>query len=330
MIAGRMLRRLSQGALLLASSVVGASSNAEAQSLPSSNGIRIVAPAPPGTPPDVSSRIMATELAESEGWRVVVENKPGAGGALAATSVLLQPADGTTILMITQPDTVTPALMGKMPFRLDTDFAPLIKVSVGYNVLVVHPSVPARSVSELVALLKSQPDKFNFSSGGFGTPAHLLGELFKLRTGVRATHVPYQGQQRMADFLSGATHFSFYNTAAVVDLIATGKLRALAVTAPQRIAVLKDLPTMAEQGFPALVVEGWDGFAVKNGTSNDIVARMNESMNKVLTRHKIRVAFANGGSEPAGGTPAEFGDLIRSEIARWGEVVKESGIRMPQ
>ncbi len=329
-MSNRIVRILSQcGLVLVVSTTMGAVRDTNAQFVPS-NAIRIVVPAIAGTPPDVSCRIIATELAESEGWRIAVENKSGAGGVIAGSSVLQQPADGATILMITQPDSAAPALMNNVPFRLDADFAPVIKVSISYNVLVVNPSVPARSVAELVALFKSQPAKFNFSSGGFGTPAHLIGEMFKLQAGVRATHVPYQGQQRMADLLNGTSHFSFYSIPPVVDLIATGRLRALAVTAPRRIAVLRDVPTIVEQGYPDLVVEGWDGFAVKSGTSNDIVTRLNEAVNKVLAKPKVREALAHVGAEPAGGTPGEFGNLIKSQIVHWGRVVKASGIKIGQ
>ncbi len=327
-MSSRTVRTLSQcGLVLVVSTTMGAVRGTNAQFVPS-NAIRIVVPAIAGTPPDVSCRIIATELAESEGWRIAVENKSGAGGVIAGSSVLQQPADGATILMITQPDSAAPALMNSVPFRLDADFAPVIKVSISYNVLVVNPSVPATSVVELVALLQGHPDKFNFSSGGFGTPAHLLGEMFKLQTGVRATHVPYQGPQRMADLLNGTSHFSFYNIPAVVDLVAAGKLRALAVTAPRRIATMKDVPTMTDEGLPNLVVEGWDGFAVKSGTSNEIVRRLNAAVNKVLAKPKVREALANVGAEPAGGTPAEFGNLIKSQIVHWGKVVEESGMKI--
>src|SRR5262249_8462663 len=144
---------------------------------------------------------------------------------------------------------------------LSKDFAPVIKISTSYNVLVVHPSLPAHSVSELVELLKRKPDKLTFSSGGFGTPAHLIGEMFKLRTGVRATHVPYQQfPQAIGDLISGTNQYMFVTSLPVIDLIKTGKLRALAVTGPKRLAVLPAVPTIVEQGFPDLVVEDWVGF----------------------------------------------------------------------
>jgi len=215
--------------------------------------------------------------------------------------------------------------------RLETDFAPVIKLSKDYSVLVVNPSVPARSLAELIALLKSQPGKFNFSSGPFGTPAHLIGEMFKLQTGVAAIHVPYPGlQQRLSDLMGGITQFDFMTASNAVDLIATGRLRALAVTAPKRVAALKDVPTVVEQGFPELVVEGWAGFAVKTGAPNEMIARLNAAVNSALAKEKVQHAFANLGAEPVGGTAAEFGAFVSSQIAHWGTVVRESGIKMPR
>jgi tripartite-type tricarboxylate transporter receptor subunit TctC len=295
------------------------------------NSLRIVVAGNAGSPPDVVSRIVATELAESNNWRVIVENRPGALSTLAIGDVLKQPADGRTIITIDVPVVAAPALAPDRNWRLETDFAPVIKLSKDYNVLVVNPSVPARSLAELIALLKSQPGKFNFSSGPFGTPAHLIGEMFKLQTGVVATHVPYPGpQQRLSDLMGGITQFDFMAASNVVGLIATGRLRALAVTAPTRVALLKNVPTVVEQGFPELVVEGWEGFGVRAGAPTEMIARLNAAVNAALAKEKVRLAFANLGVEPVGGTAAEFGAFLSSQIANWGNVVRESGIKMPR
>jgi tripartite-type tricarboxylate transporter receptor subunit TctC len=315
---------------LLTLVAVGAASTGHAQPFPS-NTIRIVVPIPAGTPPDIISRVIAAELAEAEGWRMLVENRPGALQTIGMSDVLKQPADGYSIYPMSVPTMVVPALLPHLGLRPDADFAPIIKVSTSYNVLVVPPSFPAKSASELVAVLKKQPGRYNFSSAGFGTPAHLAGEMFKLQTGASATHVPYQqAQQRIADLLNGTNHFDFLASVSAGDFIATGKLRGLAVTAPQRVASIKDVPTVVEQGFPNLVLEDYVGYAVKAGTPKDIVARLNEAINKALQRPKVRDAFATIGATPAGGTPAEFGKLIQTQIAYWSSIVTESGIKMPQ
>jgi tripartite-type tricarboxylate transporter receptor subunit TctC len=301
-----------------------------AQSYPS-NTIRIVGGSPAGSPPDIIARIIGNELAESEGWRVIVENKPGAIQTLGAAEVLKQPADGYTILSIALAASAAPALLPNVGFKLDADFVPVIKLATAYHVLVVSPSVSAKSLPELVALLKSQPDNLTFSSGGFGTPAHLAGEMFKLQTGVRATHVPYQGLPRaIADLLNGTNHYQFITPLPVVDLIATGKLRALAITGPARLPALKDVPTAGEAGFPDLIIQDWFGFLVKRGTPNDIVVRLNFAINKALAKPRVREAIEKMAAEPAGGTPAEFGQFLTSQIAHWGKVVKDSGIKMHQ
>jgi tripartite-type tricarboxylate transporter receptor subunit TctC len=218
-----------------------------------------------------------------------------------------------------------------MGLRPDVDFAPVAKVSKSFNVLVVTPSFPVRTIAELVSALKREPGKFNFSSAGFGTPAHLIGEMFKLQNNVQAAHIPYQqAQQRIGDLLTGTNHFDFLASVSASDFIASGKLRALAVTSPEPVVGLKDVPSVVEQGFPGLVVEDYVGFAVKSGTSPEIVERLNGAVNNALKQPNVREAFATLGAEPAGGSSAEFGDLIKSQVAHWGRVVRDSGIKLSQ
>lgn len=328
-MAAQLLCRLCPiGFLLLTLSTIATSS--QAQPFPSSV-IRIVVSAAAGTPPDIISRVVANELAQSEGWRMVVENKVGAMQTIAGAEVLKQPADGYSILSVSLPGMAAPALLPSMSYRIETDFTPVIKLSTSYNVLVVHPAVPAKSITELVALLKSQPDKLNFSSGGFGTPAHLVGELFKLQNGVRAAHVPYRAlPQAIADLLNGTNHYQFVTTLPVIDLIATGKLRALAMAAPKRVLALQNVPTVVEEGFPELVVQDWNGYLVRSSTPNSIVVRLNEAINKALGKPEVKVALEKLGAEAAGGSPAEFGDFMNSQLAYWGKVVMDSGIKMQQ
>jgi tripartite-type tricarboxylate transporter receptor subunit TctC len=315
---------------LLALAIVAAPTPASAQQYPS-NMIRMMVPSPAGTPPDIMGRIFANELSASEGWRVIVENKPGAIMTIGLADTLKQPADGYTLASIALPASAAPALLPNMGFRLDGDFAPVIKLASAYHILVVTPSVPAKTLSEFVALLKSQPNKMTFSSGGFGTPAHLAGEMFKLQTGVRATHVPYKGLAlAIPDLMNGTNQFQFITPLPVLELIAAGKLRALAVTGPDRLAALKGVPTVAEAGFPDLIIQDWFGILVRSGTANDIVTRVNETFNKALTKPHVRKAIEKLAAEPAGGTPTEFGQFVTTQLAHWAKVVKESGIKMHQ
>ena len=248
---------------------------------------------------------------------------------LGAADVLKQPADGYTILSASLPAALAPWLLPAANIRLDVEFTPLIKLATVYHVLVVNPSVRANALPELVALLKRQPDKLTFSSGGFGTPAHVTGELFKLQTGVRATHVPYQAlPQAMGDLINGTNQFQFITPLPVLDLIAAGQLRALAVAAPTRSAVLKDVPTVGEAGFLDLISQDWIRLLVRRGTPAEIVNRLNQAVNRVLAREELRSAIAKLGAEAAGGSSIQFSEFPTSQMAYWAKVVKDSGMKM--
>lgn len=325
-----MLKRPFRHLLLVTCLVSTTASPASAQAYPSGT-IRIVVGNAAGAPPDIMGRLIASELSENEGWRAIVENRPGAITTIALGDVLKQPADGHTLASISLPSAAAGALLPNARIRLDADFAPVIKLATAYHVLVVNPSVPARSLREFVTLLKSQPDKLTFSSGGFGTPAHLAGEMFKLQTGVRATHVPYQALPRaIADLLNGTNQFQFITPLPVIDLIATGKLRAIAVTGPARLPALKDVPTVGEAGFPDLIIQDWFGILAKAGTPDEVIARLNGAVNKALQKPRIRDAIAKMAAEPAGGSPQEFGQFLNAQIAHWGKVVKDGNIKIHQ
>jgi tripartite-type tricarboxylate transporter receptor subunit TctC len=317
-------------ALLLLSLTAGLPASASGQNFPAGL-IRLVVPSPSGTPPDTIGRIVANEIAEATGWRLVAENKPGAIQTIGLSEVLKRPADGHTLAVMAMSSTAAPALLPNIGFRLESDFAPVIKLAAAHHVLVVNPSVQATSLQELVDLLKRHPDTMIFSSGGFGTPAHLAGEMFKLQAGVRARHVPYQGLARaIPDLLNGTSQFQFITPLPVLDLIATGRLRALAVTGAARLPALKDVSTTVEAGLPDLIIQDWFGVVVRSGTPNEIVVRLNRAFADALAQERVRKAIEKLAAEPAGGTAEELGDLIKAQLVHWDKVVSESGIKMHQ
>jgi tripartite-type tricarboxylate transporter receptor subunit TctC len=262
---------------------------------------------------------------------MVVENRPGAGQVLGVREVLKQPADGYTILTVGFPLTVSQTLVPDANFDLNTDFAPVSQLAISGNVLVVNPNTPAKTVGELVQYLKANPDKGTFSSGGVGTPAHIIGELFKLKTGVRTTHVPYTEFPRaISDLLQGVNTYQFMAVAPVLGFIGSGQLRPLAVTTAKRLPQLPDVPTLAEAGYPELTSFDWVGLSVKAGTPPEVIARLNGAANKVLKEPKVAEAFEKVGSEAAGGTPGQLGDLVRSQVVLWAKVIDQAGLKVQQ
>lgn len=304
---------------------------AAAQDFPGAPPIRIVVPFPPGTPPDVLCRMLAQRWAEAEGWRAVVDNRPGAIGTVGAAEVLRQPADGLTLMAVTTPQAAAAALLPDSRQDLLRDFTPVARLSRGYNVLVVNPAVPARSLADLTALIRAAPDQMNFPSPGYGTPAHLIGELYLARAQVRATHVPYQQfPQAIAELLNGTSQFMFVTTLPVLEHIASGRLRALAVTAPQRLASLPDVPTATEAGLPGIELEDWVGLVARSGTPPALIERLHAATERALASPALIEGFRRLGVEPVPGSAASFGAFMESTVRMWSTVIQERGIRVPR
>jgi tripartite-type tricarboxylate transporter receptor subunit TctC len=301
---------------------------AVAQTFPA-RPVRLIVPYSVGTPPDILGRIGAEHMQRALGQPIVVENRPGATGTIGLAELLRQPSDGHTILAMPMPVSVAPSLYPNLKLDLQRDIAPVGQMAWSYNVLVVHPEVSAKQVSDLVSLLKGQPNKLSFGSGGNGTPAHLAAELFKLEAGVQAVHVPYvQFPQAIGDLVAGRLQFMFLASAPAVAQINGNKLRALAVTGPQRLEALKDVPTMVESGFPNFVVRDWQGLVVRAGTPQSAVQSLNAALNQAIADPQVQAQLKKMGNDVAGGTPEQFRMLINADVARWAKVVNAAGIKV--
>ncbi|HVF64138.1 MAG TPA: tripartite tricarboxylate transporter substrate binding protein [Casimicrobiaceae bacterium] len=306
-----------------------AASVATAQSWPA-KPIRYVVPFAPGGTTDILGRTVAEKLSVVLGQPVVVENKPGAGGGVGAEYTSKQPADGYTIMGGTiSTHAINASLYKNLGYDPVRDFAPITLLARLPNMLVVNPNVPAKDVKELIALLKANPGKYSFASAGNGTSQHLSGELFKTMTGVDIQHVPYKGSPpALADVVGGNVAITFDNITTAWPLVKGGKLRALAVTTAQRSSVAPDVPTLAEAGLAGYEVGSWQGVFAPAGTPPDIVRRLNAEIVKIMNAPDVRERLIGLGAEPAPNTPEQFQAMVRSEVAKWAEVVRKSGAKV--
>ena len=314
-------------AAALAATLLCAVPGATAQSYPVKS-IRVISGFPPGSGADITARVIGARLGDALGQQVVVDNRPGAGSNIAAEIAAKSPADGYTLFIGTVANTINATLYAKLPFDFARDFAPVALTTAAPNVLVVHPSVPAKSVKELIALANSRPGQLNFASAGTGTAPHLSGELFNAMAGVRMAHIPYKGSPpAVTDLLAGEVALMFSPSSTVLPHVKTGRLRALAVTTATRLPSLPELPTVSESGLKGYETLTWFGFVAPARTPPAVVTRLNAEIVKILALPEVRNLFASQGIETLGGTPEHFASYIRDEIAKWAKVIRLSGAR---
>lgn len=291
-----------------------------------SQPIKLIVPFPPAGGTDVLTRLVANEVALKEKWTFVIDNRPGAGGNIGLDAVAKARKDGYTLgTGQTANLAINPTLYTKMPFDAGKDLAPVVLLASQPVVLVVKPDSPVKTLADV----KTQARQLTMASAGTGTVGHVAGEMFAKRVGIKVMHVPYKGAgPATTDLLGGVTDMYFATPPSVISLIKSGKLRAVAVTSPKRLAVLPDVPTVAESGYPGFEAEDWKAMVAPAGTPPEVITQVNKAVNAALARPEIAERLRDEGSVARGGTPAELGAFLKSEQARWGTAVRESGAKL--
>lgn len=307
---------------------VGAAGMAMAQAYPS-KAVRLIVPFPPGAGVDIVTRAVSGKLGEALGQQLIVDNRAGAGGIVGTEVAAKAPADGYTLFMATAGIlTVIPHMNSKAPYSVERDFVPVSLVASVPSLLVVHPSLPVKSVKELVALARSKPGAINYASTGNGTLPHLAAEFFKAQAKVDMVHVPYKGSApATTDLLGGQVDVFFGNMLSVIGPVRDKRLRALAVTSLKRQTVAPEVPTMAESGFPGFEAGTWFGLLVPAGTPREIIARLHADVAKVTRLPEVQKQLEGQGATTIGNTPEQFAAYIKSESAKWAKVLKASGVK---
>ncbi len=313
-------------ALILVSCLVGTVNAAE--SYPAKS-VRLVVPFAAGGTADIVARILALKITESWGQQLVIDNRPGAGGNIAAEAVAKAPGDGYMILMATVADHgIGPSLYNKLSYDPVADFAPITLIASTPSVLMLNPSVPANSVAELIDLAKSKPGTLNFGSPGNGSSHHLAGELFDSMAGVKMVHVAYKGTSAaLIDLIAGQIQLIFDTLPSAISYVKSKKLKAIAVTSPKRAQLLPELPTIAEAGVPGFEVTSWYGALVPAGTPESVIRKLNADFVAAIRNPVVSAKLVEAGAEPVASNPEQFGAFIRSEIRKWAKVVQDSGAR---
>ena len=310
--------------LLIASLAAGASL---AQDYPS-KPVRIVVPFSPGGSTDALARIVGQKLTERSGQPVIIENRAGAGGNIGAEQVARSAPDGYTLLLGGVPHAISASLYSRLPYDLARDLAAIAEIASFPSAIVLHPSLPANSASELIALARARPGRLSFGSAGNGSPNHLSLELFQTMAGVRMVHVPYKGSgQLVGDLLAGQVQLASMGLPVAVPHVQSGKLRAIAVTGAARSSLLPEVPTLSEAALPGFEVTSWYGVFGPAGLPADIVVKLNSEIGSAVTAPEVKERLAALGAEPSVKAPDQFGRYVRQEIARWAKVVKDSGAK---
>ena len=313
---------------LIVTALAALATPSAAQSWPT-KPVKIVVPFGPGGPADVYARIVAQGLTEALNQQFIIDNKPGAG-ALIGTEVVAKAApDGYTLLMMSNTHTVNETLFAKRPYDLMRDLIPVAPVNSSDLVMVVHPSVPAKTLQEFVALAKAQPGKLTYASSGPGTPYHMAGELFKSMSGTDILHIPHKGSaEARNDVMGGHVQMMFDAVTAMKGSIDAGEVRALATTGLQRSSVMPNVPTVSESGVPGYEATIWLGIMAPKGTPKEIVDKLNAEIGKIIAKPEIRDAWARQGAVPMTMTPDQFGAYLKQDIEKWAKVIKTAGIAL--
>lgn len=310
-----------------ASCMTGAAAHAQVRDYPS-RPVRIIVPTSPGGILDFVLRLTAPRLSESMGQSVVVENRAGASTNIGSEFVARSPGDGYTLLSNSQPLVVNPSLFAKMPYDVEKDLAPISQLTAAPYLLVAHPSLPVKSVRELLALARARPGGINYASGGTGTNLHIAIELLANLASVKLSHVPYKGAGlALASVVAGETTLTIPSLSQALPQVQAGRLRALAISSQRRSTVVPEIPTVAESGVPAYEFSAWVGVLAPASTPPPIVDALNAYFVKAIRAADVTARLAADGNNVIGGTPAQYAALLKSDLARWAKVIRQTGIR---
>ena len=313
---------------LVALLILGVVTGGSAQTYPN-KPIRLIVGFPPGGSTDITARLVGQKLSASLGQPLVIDNKPGAGSNLGAEIAAKAAPYGYTLLMCTIANSINYSLYKDLYYDLIKDFAPVTQTTSMLSFLVIHPSLPVRSVKELIALAKSKPGELNYASSGVGNSPHLAGEMFKMMAGVDMVHIPYKGTgPELNDLLAGTVKIAFETTPAVLTHVKDGKLLALAVNSAKRTPLLPNVPTMSEAGVPGFEMTSWNGLAFPAGTPKEIITRVYQETLKAIQIPEVREKLSSLGADPVGSTPEQFAAFIQAETKKWAKVIKDANVKV--